>query len=148
RAHDDASTFVSAFAGDDRNVVDYLSEEVLAAQPDEIRTFLLRTSILDRLCGSLCDAVTGGSMSARTLDRIARSNLFLVPLDTRRDWYRSHHLFGELLRHELDAAEPDIKSELHRRASTWLLAAGLPSEGIHHAAAAGDVEEATELVVT
>jgi LuxR family transcriptional regulator, maltose regulon positive regulatory protein len=148
RAHDDASEFVSAFAGDDRNVVDYLSEEVLAAQPDEIRMFLLRTSILDRLCGSLCDAVTGGSTSAAALDRIARSNLFLVPLDTRREWYRYHHLFGELLCHQLHAAEPDLVPELHRRASTWLLDAGFPSEAIHHAAAAGDVEEATELVVT
>src|SRR5262245_44533633 len=148
RAHDDASEFVSAFAGDDRNVVDYLSEEVLATQPDEIRTFLLRTSILDRLCASLCDAVTGGSTSAAALDRIARSNFFLVPLDTRREWYRYHHLFGELLRHELDATESDLVPELHRRASTWLLDAGFPSEAIHHAVAAGDVEGATELVVT
>jgi len=148
RSQDDASEFVSAFAGDDRNVVDYLSEEVLATQPDEIRTFLLRTSILDRLSASLCEAVTGGSTSAAALDRIARSNFFLVPLDTRREWYRYHHLFGELLRHELDTAEPDLVPELHRRASTWLLDAGFPSEAIHHAASAGDVEEASELVVT
>lgn len=148
RAHDDASDFVAAFAGDDRNIVDYLSEEVLAAQTDETRAFLLQTSILDRLCAPLCDSVTSTTTSAATLERIERSNFFLVPLDTRREWFRYHHLFRELLRHELGTAQPELVPELHRRASSWFLDSGFPSEAIHHAAAAGDLVEATELIVT
>jgi LuxR family maltose regulon positive regulatory protein len=147
RGRDDGHAFIDAFAGDDRSVVDYLSEEVLAAQPEEIRVFLRRTAILQRLSASLCDAVTGTSLSASMLETIARSNFFLLPLDTKREWYRYHHLFGELLRNELDAAEPELAPELHRRAARWLLAAGFPSEAIHHSIAAGDTEAASRLIV-
>ncbi|HXV34564.1 MAG TPA: LuxR C-terminal-related transcriptional regulator [Gaiellaceae bacterium] len=147
RGREDSEVFVEAFAGDDRSVVDYLSEEVLAAESEEIRVFLRRTSILERLSASLCDAVTGASLSASMLETIARSNFFLLPLDTKREWYRYHHLFGELLRNELDAAEPELVPELHRRAARWLLAAGFPSEAIHHSLAAGDWDVAAELIV-
>jgi ATP/maltotriose-dependent transcriptional regulator MalT len=143
----DSEVFVEAFAGDDRSVVDYLSEEVLAAQPEEIRVFLRRTSILGRLSASLCDAVAGTSLSASLLETIARSNFFLLHLDTKREWYRYHHLFGELLRNELEAAEPELVPELHRRAAAWLEGAAFPSEAIHHAIAAGDTEAASELIV-
>jgi ATP/maltotriose-dependent transcriptional regulator MalT len=147
RGRDDADEFVEAFAGDERSVVDYLSEEVLAAQPEEMRVFLRRTSILERLSASLCDAVTGTSLSASMLETITRSNFFLLALDTKREWYRYHHLFGELLRYELDAAEPELVPELHRRAARWLLAAGFPSEAIHHSLAAGDEDAAAELIL-
>jgi LuxR family maltose regulon positive regulatory protein len=142
----DTRGFIDDFAGDDRHIVDYLGSEVLAAQAVDVRDFLLQTSILDRLCGPVCDAVTNSTGSARILERIERANLFLVPLDTRRRWYRYHHLFGELLRHELVRFEPDLVPQLHRRASAWCRDAGLIDEAIRHAASAGDVAEAGELV--
>jgi LuxR family maltose regulon positive regulatory protein len=141
----DPGAFIAAFAGDDRHIVDYLGAEVLDGQPEPVRVFLLRTSILERLSGPLCDAVTGDHDSARMLERIERSNLFLVPLDPKREWYRYHHLFGELLRHELERTEPGLVLELHRRASDWFRAEGSVPEAIHHAAGGGDVESAREL---
>ncbi len=146
RNRDDAHAFISSFAGDDRQIVDYLGAEVLEGQPEEIRRFLLRTSVLERLCESLCDAVTGEEGSADTLAELDRSNLFLLPLDTKREWYRYHQLFAELLRHELDRAEPELVATLHRRAHTWCRERGLTSEAIRHATAAGDVDEASELI--
>ncbi|MGH8974049.1 MAG: LuxR C-terminal-related transcriptional regulator, partial [Acidimicrobiia bacterium] len=146
RGQSDGHAFVAAFAGDDRHLVDYLSAEVLAGQPEDVRRFLLGTSVVDRLCAPLCDALTGGVGSARMLRDIERSNLFLVPLDTKREWYRYHHLFGELLRLELTAAEPELVPVLHRRAAAWLLGAGFVSEGIHHTIAAGDLADAGELI--
>jgi LuxR family transcriptional regulator, maltose regulon positive regulatory protein len=142
----DAGGFIEAFAGDDRHVVDYLGGEVLAGQPPQTRAFLLQTSILERLCGPLCDAVTGRADSAVKLEEIERDNLFLVPLDSTRRWYRYHHLFGELLRHELRRSEPELVATLHRRASAWHRDAGSPHEAVHHAIGAGDVEEAAELI--
>jgi LuxR family transcriptional regulator, maltose regulon positive regulatory protein len=142
----DPGAFIAGFAGDDRHVVDYLGAEVLAGLPDEVRVFLRRTSILDRFCGALCDAVTDQRGGAELLARIERSNYFLVPLDTRREWYRYHHLFGELLRHELRSAEPELIPDLHRRAALWLADAGLVSEAIHHAVAAGELSHASELI--
>ena len=112
RGRADAAELIGSFAGDDRHIVDYLSTEVLAGQPPEIREFLLRTAVLGRLCGPLCDAVTGGGGSAAVLERIERENLFLVPLDTTREWYRYHHLFGELLRHELERSHPGAAASL------------------------------------
>lgn len=147
RGRADSSEFVEAFAGDDRSVVDYLSDEVLAAQPDEIQRFLRRTSILERLSASLCDAVTETTLSASMLETIARSNFFLVPLDTKRQWYRYHHLFGEVLKHELEVAEAELVPDLHHRAATWLLDAGFLSEAIHHTIASGDADRASELIV-
>lgn len=146
REHPDRAAFVAEFHGTDRFVLDFLGSEVLASQPADLRTFLLETSILPRLSASLCQAVTGRADSAVALERIERSNLFLVPLDSERHWFRYHRLFGELLRHELGVAEPQRVPELHRRAAAWFRAAGQVSEAIDHAAAAGDVDGAAELV--
>jgi LuxR family transcriptional regulator, maltose regulon positive regulatory protein len=145
RGREDARDFIESFAGDDRQIVDYLSSEVLAGQPAELRDFLVRTSILERFCGPLCDAVTGGAGAARVLEAVERKNLFLVPLDRTRHWYRYHHLFGELLRHELQRTAPESVPELHRRAHDWFRARGLVPEAIQHATAAGDVDGAREL---
>ena len=146
RGRPDPSSLIDAFAGDDRHVVDYLSGEVLARLPADLRSFLLRTSILTRLCGPLCDAVTETDGSDRVLDELERSNLLLVPLDRKRQWYRYHQLFAELLRHELQQTEPDTVRALHRRASSWCGEAGLIVEAANHANAAGDIDAAVELV--
>jgi LuxR family maltose regulon positive regulatory protein len=146
RGRDDSHAFIEDFAGDDRHVVDYLTAEVLEAQPGEVRTFLLRSSVLERLSGPLCDAVTGAKGSARTLREIERANLFVTPLDTRRHWYRYHHLLGDLLRNELQRTDPDLLPILHRRASAWYAAEGSASEAIHHATAAGDLGLAADLI--
>jgi LuxR family maltose regulon positive regulatory protein len=143
---DDAHGFISSFAGDDRPVVDYLGYEVLDGQPDEVRRFLLQTSVLKRLCGPLCDALTGTDDSAIRLDELERAGLFLLPLDSKRQWYRYHHLFGELLRHELARTEPALVPALHRRACDWYRESGLASDAIQHATAAGDVPLASELI--
>jgi LuxR family maltose regulon positive regulatory protein len=148
RGRPDPSAFIRAFAGDDRQIVDYLLAEVLDGLPAEIRAFLLRTSVLDRLSGPLCDAVTGGEGAQRILEEMERSNLFLVRLDTKRRWYRYHHLFGDLLRHELDRAERGLAADLHRRASAWHQAHGNLAEAIAHAISAGDLAEARELIVS
>jgi LuxR family maltose regulon positive regulatory protein len=147
RGRASAHEFIEAFAGDNRHVVDYLGSEVLAGLPEEMRGFLLHTSVLQRLCAPLCDAVTDRPGSVRMLHELERSNFFLIPLDTKREWYCYHHLFGELLRHELALAEPENVQALHRRASAWHREFGSASEAIHHAAAAGDVGEASELIL-
>ena len=146
RGRNGRARFIEEFAGDDRLVVDYLSAEVLSGQPDTIRHFLLRTSILERFCAPLCDSITGSTTSARLLGEIEHSNLFLVPLDSRRHWYRYHHLFRELLNHELQLAEPAIVPELHKRACAWLLHEGLIPEALNHALAGSNWIQAAELV--
>ena len=146
RGRPDASAVIDEFAGDDRYLVDYLTSELLARQRPELREFLLQTSILDRFCAPLCDAVTGRNDSAARLAELERSNLLLVPLDTKRRWYRYHHLFAELLLNELTATGPESVSDLHRRAHTWYRDAGLIVDAAGHAIAAGDVEAAAELV--
>lgn len=146
RGRADPTEVIDRFAGDDRYIVDYLTTEVLARQTTELRTFLLRTSILERFCGPLCDAVTGHDDSADRLAELERSNLLLVALDTRREWYRYHHLFGDLLRHELEAVEPASLPELHRRASAWYRDAGLIVDAASHAIEAGDLGAVAELV--
>lgn len=146
RGRDDAAAFIADFAGDDRLVVDYLASEVLEGQPPDRRDLLMRTSILGRLSGPLCDAVAGATGSALVLEELERSNLFLVPLDSRREWYRYHHLFGELLRHELMLSAPGELPGLHRRAADWHLDAGDVDEAIHHSAAAGDLDRAADLI--
>ena len=148
RGRPEPSTFIRAFAGDDRQIVDYLLAEVLNGLPAEVHLFLLRTSVLDRLSGPLCDAVADGQGAQRILEEMERSNLFLVPLDTRRRWYRYHHLFRELLRHQLDRTEPDLAELLHRRASAWHRAHGDITEAISHAISAGDLADARELIVS
>jgi LuxR family maltose regulon positive regulatory protein len=142
----DPSTLIEQFAGDDRHLVDYLTAEVLARQTSDLRSFLLRTSILRRVCGPLCDAVAGREGSGALLAELERSNLLLVPLDTKREWYRYHHLFGELLHNELATTERDLLPTLHRRASAWYRKAGLIVDAAGHANAAGDVDAAVELV--
>ena len=142
----DAHDFVEEFAGDSRDVVDYLMEEVIRTQPDDVKIFLRRSSILEHLSGSLCDAVVGRAGSAGFLRLLERSNLFLVPLDERRKWYRYHHLFRELLRLELRYSEPELVPVLHGRASAWYRDSGAVDEAIHHATAAADTAEAAELI--
>jgi LuxR family maltose regulon positive regulatory protein len=148
RGLDDVGPFIELFAGSDRRVVDYLGAEVLAKEPDEEIAFLLHTAVLDRFCAPLCDAVTGARDGRAMLDRIERSNYFLIPLDPSHDWYRYHHLFGELLRHELERREPGSAAELHRRAGRWFLDAGLVPDAIEHLTAAGELDEVTELIAT
>jgi LuxR family maltose regulon positive regulatory protein len=146
RDRPDPGAFVDAFTGSDRYVLDYLSEEVLERQPERIRTFLVRTSILERLSGPLCDAVTGGSDGQDMLEELERANLFLVPLDHERRWYRFHHLFGDLLRVQLQRDEPGRAPDLYRRAATWCENHDLIAEAIRYALKAGDTTSATRLV--
>lgn len=148
RGRADAAAFIQDFAGDDRHVVDYLSAEVLAGQPEETREFLLHTSILERFCASLCDAVRQRSDSRQFLRELEASNFFLVPLDTKRDWYRYHRLFGELLRQELKLVESENIPTLHRRACTWHSEVGSASDAIHHATAAREFADASELILS
>ena len=119
QGRDDIAGFIAGFAGDDRYIVDYLVEEVLQRQPDDVRSFLLQTSILGRLSGPLCDAVTGQDGGKATLEALDRRNLFLIPLDDRRRWYRYHHLFADVLRARLLDERPELVPELHRRAAEW-----------------------------
>ena len=162
--HADPAAFVQYFAGDDRQVVDYLGDEVLARQPAPLLRFLLCTSILDRMCGELCEALlpnlqdAAGSVEAvdnslpmsigqRILEALERRNLFVTPLDNRRHWYRYHHLFADLLRHRLQVSvDATTIAELHRRAARWCAEHGLATEAVMHALAAGDSDLAAELV--
>ncbi|MFN8052573.1 MAG: LuxR C-terminal-related transcriptional regulator [Acidimicrobiales bacterium] len=146
QGREDVAGFIESFTGDDRFVVDYLVEEVLDRQPPEVRRFLLETSVLTRLTGPLCDAVTGGAAGRATLDRLDRSNLFLVPLDDRRQWYRYHHLFADVLRARLLDEAPETVPELHRRAAAWWAGDGDVAEAVTHALAGGDLGLAAELV--
>ena len=146
RGRDDIAGFIAGFAGDDRYIVDYLAEEVLQRQPGPVARFLLETSILNRLSGPLCDAVTGQAGGSARLEALERANLFLVPLDDRRRWYRYHHLFADVLQAHLHDEEPDIVPELHRRASAWHEQSGEQSEAIRHAMAGGDLGRAADLV--
>jgi LuxR family maltose regulon positive regulatory protein len=142
----DIDGFIEAFTGSNRFVIDYLADEVLARQPTQVRDFLLRTAVLDRLTGPLCDAVTGRADSARTLEDLDRGNLFLVPLDDHRTWYRYHHLFADVLRARLLAEQPDLVPTLHRQASDWYAAHDLVTDAVRHAIAAGDFPRAAYLM--
>ena len=146
RGRQDPSAFIASFHGDNRHVADYLATEVLARQPDTIRTFLLRTSILERLSGPLCDAVLQTEGSAQVLGELERSNLFLIPLDDQRRWYRYHHLFAQLLGLELGHREGGLVPVLHRRAAAWHRQAGNLDQAVHHAGAAGDFSEAAAMI--
>ena len=142
----DVAAFIADFAGDDRYIVDYLVEEVLKRESETVRGFLLATSILDRLSASLCDAVTGEHAGKRMLEALERRNLFLVPLDDRRRWYRYHHLFAEVLQTHLVDEQSDLLPILHARASAWYAANGEPSDAIRHALAARAFATAADLV--
>jgi LuxR family maltose regulon positive regulatory protein len=146
REHDDVPSFISSFTGSNRHVVDYLAEEVLGRQPEELRTFLLETSILDRMCAPLCNAVTGHTDGQTTLERLEHANLFVIPLDDERQWYRYHHLFADVLRQRLLQEQPDLAPEVHGRASDWFEQEGLLPEAVRHALAAGRWEHAADLI--
>ncbi len=142
----DTAAFIRAFTGSHRFVLDYLMEEVLQRQPAAVREFLLQTSILHRLCGPLCDAVTGQVGGRSRLDTLERGNLFVVPLDDERQWYRYHHLFADVLAARLIDEQAAGVSELHRRASEWFEENDLPAEAIQHALMAKDIERAAALI--
>ena len=146
QGRDDTAAFIDGFAGDDRYIVDFLAEEVLQRQPEHVQQFLLQTSILDRLSGPLCDAVTGQDGGKAKLAALEQGNLFLVPLDDRRRRYRYHQLFADVLQARLRDEQPEEVPELHRRASGWLERNGEPSEAIRHALAAQDFGRAADLV--
>jgi LuxR family transcriptional regulator, maltose regulon positive regulatory protein len=146
RGHADPSGFVATFAGSHRFVLDYLTEEVLARQPEPLVSFLLETSVLERLSGPLCEAVTGRADSQEVLEAIERANLFLVALDEVRGWWRYHHLFADLLRARLQQERPDRLRALHRAAAAWYQEHGLADEAVRHALAAGEAEWAVRLV--
>ena len=146
QGRDDVAGFIAGFAGDDRYIVDYLVEEVLRRQPGRVRSFLLQTSILGRMSGPLCDAVTGQDGGRAMLEALDRANLFLVPLDDRRRWYRYHHLFADVLRAHLVDEQPDRVPDLHRRASAWYEQNGERSEAIRHAMAGEDFDRAAGLI--
>src|SRR5450759_2492798 len=147
--HQDTASFIKSFTGSHHFVLDYLVEEVLHQQSKSIQTFLLRTSILDRMCGPLCDTVLGSPSASgqETLEYLERTNLFLVPLDNERRWYRYHHLFGDLLRKRLGTSLASERiAELHIRASEWYENNDLMLEAFHHATVANDVERAVRLL--
>ena len=143
----DKHAFVAAFAGDDRYVMDYLLEEVLQRQPVETQTFLLKTSILERLSAPLCQAVTERTDSQSLLEQLERANLFVTPLDNRRYWYRYHALFAELLRHRLHRISPPPDCvDLVRRACAWYVSEGLIVEAISQAFASREYPLAVQLL--
>jgi LuxR family maltose regulon positive regulatory protein len=142
----DVASFVEAFTGSHRFVLDYLAEEVLQRQPKHALDFLLQTSILDRLSGPLCDAVTARNDGKAMLEALERGNLFTVPLDDQRQWYRYHHLFADVLQSRLREEPPDQVFHLHRRASAWYEQNGQPAEAIRHARAAQDLDRAADLI--
>ena len=146
RGHADPAGFAAAFGGSHRFVLDYLADEVLVGQPERVRTFLLETSVLERLTGELCDAVTGRADSQAMLAGIERAGLFLVPLDEVRGWWRYHHLFADLLRARLLAEQPGRVQALHRAAAAWCQEHGLADDAVRHALEAGDAAWAARLV--
>ena len=181
QGHQDAPSFIKSFTGSHRFVLDYLVEEVLQQQPESVQTFLLRTSILDRLCGPLCDAVCSGGIASsskgtavlgrgaeergsrgereksplpiaaaasgqETLEYLERANLLVVPLDEKRQWYRYHHLFADVLQARLMKEQPNQSPDLHQRACQWYAQNDLPSDAIRHALAAEDFERAADLI--
>ena len=146
RGHADAAGFATAFSGSHRLVLDYLADEVLDRQADQVRAFLLETSVLERLSAELCDAVTGRAGSQAMLQDIERAGLFLVPLDEVRGWWRYHHLFADLLRARLQAEQPGRAVALHRAAAAWCEEHELADDAVRHALAAGDAAWAARLV--
>lgn len=147
RGRDDADSFIQAFAGTNRFIMDFMLEEVLAREMEEVQTFLLQTSILTRLCGALCDAVTGAAGGQAMLEGLERRNLFVVPLDDERRWYRYHHLFADLLQTRLQhQAGPERVAELRSRAAAWCEQDGQVAEAVNYALAAHDYPRAADLI--
>jgi len=146
RGQDDPAGFVAAFTGSHRYILDYLAEEVLERQSEQVRTFLLETSVLERQSGELCDAVTGRPGSQALLEQAERAGLFVVPLDEVRGWWRYHHLFADLLRARLQTEQPGRVGVLHRNAAAWYAERGLADDAIRHAVAAGEMTWAARLI--
>ena len=144
--HPDKSDFIRSFAGDDRHITDFLMDEVLRSRREDIQDFLLQTSLLDRFCAPLCDAVTGGSHGRTMIDELERSNMFIIGLDHKRLWYRYHHLVASLLLTRLQQTRPALIGQTHRAASQWFAAQGLFSEAIEHAIKAGEFETAADMM--
>ena len=138
KGHSDSVAFINVFAGSHRYILDYLSEEVLNQQSEVIQHFLVQTSILERLSGPLCEAVTEQPKSQAILEKLEQSNLFIVPLDDQRGWYRYHHLFTDVLRRQLQQTQPELIPQLHRRATAWYEQQGFINEAVQHALAAAD----------
>jgi LuxR family maltose regulon positive regulatory protein len=147
---DDVSkhNFVSAFTGSQRYILDFLVEEVLQRQPEHIRTFLLKTALLERLSASLCNAVTGQPDGQAVIEHLERANMFTIALDQERQWYRYHHLFRDVLRHELQRMLPEVVHDLHRRAAAWYIHAGQTDDAIRHACEAHEWGQALDLIET
>ena len=143
---EDKHAFIASFGGSNDYIVDLLVEDVLAGLSEEVRAFLLMTSVLRRMTGPLCDAVVGREGSGKLLRELARSNLFVVPLDEQGEWYRYHHLFSDLLLYELKSSRPELLPVLHGRASAWSEGAGFFDSAIRHAIAAKDYERAGMLI--
>ena len=153
QGREDYSSFIQTFKGDNRYIADYLIEEVLNRQPESVQNFLLQTSVLDRLCASLCNAVTEQENCQQIIDGLEKANLFVIPLDDVRCWYRYHHLFAGLLKQRLRTSQNDIIPDLHRRASHWFAHNGYKNEAVDHAFLADDlslvvplIEELAEIV--
>jgi len=151
QGREDWSEFIAEFSGSNRFIIDYLVDEVLNRQTEEVQAFLRRTSILERFCAPLSEYIGGGrphreGKDQDIIDYLDRSNLFLIPLDDRREWYRYHHLFADFLIQRLRESGRETIPELHRRASQWYENEGLPDEAIQHALAAGDMQGAARLV--
>jgi LuxR family transcriptional regulator, maltose regulon positive regulatory protein len=146
RGHSDPDNLVEEFTGSDRNVADYLTTEIVSRLPDNVRRFLLRTSILSRFSAPLCDEVLGSNESAAIIDDLERSNLLIVPLDGHREWYRYHQLFSDLLRSELDRTHRTTVPDLHRRASDWFRRTKMVSQAVHHSIEAGDQRGTRDLI--
>jgi LuxR family maltose regulon positive regulatory protein len=145
RGREDLAGFIQSFTGSHRFVMDYLMEEVLNQQSPEFRDFLLKTSILERLTGPLCDSVVGIQNSQSILLDLDQKNLFLISLDDQRQWYRYHQLFTDLLRNHLQQTQPDIVRDLHQKAGSWYDENGLFPDAVHHALAANDIERIVQL---
>ena len=148
RAGAPSSAGITDVAGDDRFVSDYFRLELLSRLPPEQARFLKYTSVLERMCGALCDSVLQTAGSANELERLERTNCFVVPLDRKGEWYRYHHLFGELLRTELERSEPDVVASLNGRAMAWCMAHDLPEEAVAYAHAAGETDTLAGLLDT
>lgn len=146
QGHKDATSLIESFTGSHRFVLDYLIEEVLEQQSESVQTFLLQTAVLDRLTGSLCDALTGQDNGRATLEMLEHANLFIIPLDEERRWYRYHHLFSDLLRQRLRQTQLEQATTLHHRASEWYEQNGFADEAIEHALRAEDFERAAHLI--
>jgi len=147
RDRDDAEARAAGLSGDQAEIADYLLEEVLDRQPEHLKSFLLGTSVLERMSASLCDAVLGTTNAAASLEALARSNAFVVPMDDRREWYRYHHLFGDLLRAELGRRHPELLAMYRRRAASWCERHGIPALAFRYAHESGDLAQAGRIAL-